>query len=329
VRVLEGGGTILPTERAHIDRRDARRGVRLACQLTVRDDLTLELPPAVLAARMWTCTVRSNRNVATFIKETVLDLPAGHEVEFEAGGYIQVHVPPHDVSFRDFDVAERFRDEWDRYGLWELRSRLDTEITRAYSMANWPGEWGIIKLNVRIATPPPDAPPGTPPGRGSSWLFALKPGDEVTVAGPFGEFFIHESDAEMVYIGGGAGMAPLRSHILELLEGRNSKRRISYWYGARSTREVFYVDEFEALAREHDNFTFTVALSDPQPEDDWDGPTGFIHQVAYERYLKDHEAPEDAEYYLCGPPAMNEAVLKMLDDLGVDPENIFFDDFGG
>jgi Na+-transporting NADH:ubiquinone oxidoreductase subunit F len=278
---------------------------------------------------MWTCTVRSNRNVATFIKETVLDLPAGHDVAFKAGGYVQVHVPPHDVAFRDFDVAERFRDEWDRYGLWTLRSRLDREITRAYSMANWPGEWGIIKLNVRIATPPPGAPPGTPPGRGSSWLFSVKPADEVTVAGPFGEFFIHESDAEMVYIGGGAGMAPLRSHIFELLEGRSSKRRISYWYGARSRREVFYAEEFEALAREHDNFSFTVALSEPQPEDDWNGPTGFIHQVAYDAYLKDHEAPEDVEYYLCGPPAMNNAVLKMLDDLGVDQENIFFDDFGG
>jgi len=329
VRVLKGGGAILPTERAHIDRRDARLGMRLACQLTVKEDLALELPPEVLAARQWECTVRSNRNVATFIKEMILALPEGEPIDFESGGYIQIHVPPHDVSFGAFDVAERFRDEWDRQELWGLRSRLDAGITRAYSMANWPGEKGIIKLNVRIAMPPPTAPPGTPPGHASSWLFARKPGDGVTIAGPFGEFFIHESDSEMVYIGGGAGMAPLRSHLFELLKGRRSTRRISYWYGARSRREVFYEDEFERLAREHENFRFAIALSEPQPEDAWDGPVGFIHQVAYDCYLGEHEAPEDVEYYLCGPPPMIRAVRTMLDGLGVEPESIYFDDFGG
>lgn len=329
VRVPRGGGAILPTERARIGRRDARAGFRLACQVAVKRDLEVEVPPEVLGARPWRCRVRSNRNVATFIKETVLDLPPGEDLGFRAGGYVQVHAPPHRVQFRDFDVDARFRDEWDRYALFGLESRADLETTRAYSMANGPREKGVIVLNVRIATPPPGTPAGTPPGKVSSWIFGLRPGDEVTVSGPYGEFFIRESDAEMVYIGGGAGMAPLRSHILELLEGRGSQRRISYWYGARSLREVFYREDFERLQREHPNFTFHLALSAPPAEDGWTGPTGFIHQVVHDLYLGDHEAPEDAEYYVCGPALMLASVRHMLDDLGVGPESVFFDDFGG
>ncbi|MDH3591782.1 MAG: NADH:ubiquinone reductase (Na(+)-transporting) subunit F [Planctomycetota bacterium] len=328
VRVLAGGGAILPTERAHIHRRDARRGDRLACQVPLKRDLVVELPRDVLAARQWRCRVRSNRNVATFIKEPVFELPAGEDVAFLAGGYIQVHVPQHDLRFADFRIEAAFRDEWERHGLLGLESHVGAEVTRAYSMANWPGEKGVIVLNVRIATPPPDAPRGTPPGRASSYLFGLRPGDEVTISGPYGEFFIHESDREMVYVGGGAGMAPLRSHIFELLKGRGSRRRISYWYGARSLCEIFYQDEFEKLAREHDNFEFHIALSAPSPGDEWDGPVGFIHQVLLDSYLKGHPAPEDAEYYLCGPPLMVDAVLRTLDGLGVERESIYYDDFG-
>ncbi|MDH3592489.1 MAG: NADH:ubiquinone reductase (Na(+)-transporting) subunit F, partial [Planctomycetota bacterium] len=328
VRVHAGGGAILPTERANIQRRDAGRGYRLACQVRVKQDLEVEVPPEILSARQWRCRVRSNINVATFIKETVLELPEGEVVDFRAGGYIQVHAPPHDVRFEDFAIDEQYRDDWDRYGLWSLVSRVDEEVTRAYSMANYPGERGMIMLNVRIATPPPGASEGTPPGRVSPWIFALRPGDEVTISGPFGEFFIHESTSEMVYIGGGAGMAPLRSHLFELLVGRDSRRRISFWYGARSRREIFYEEDFERLARAHENFRFHVALSAPLPRDDWDGLTGFIDQVVYDEYLKDHPAPEDIEYYLCGPPQMVAAVQHRLDDLGVEPENVFFDDFG-
>jgi Na+-transporting NADH:ubiquinone oxidoreductase subunit F len=326
--VLAGAGTILPTERAHIGRRDAREGVRLACQVAVKRDLHVEVPPEILRARQWRCRVRSNRNVATFIKETVLDLPPGEDLGFRAGSYVQVHAPPHRVRFQDFEIDRRFRDEWERYGLLALTSDVEEEVTRAYSMANAPAEKGVIVLNVRIATPPPGTPPGTPPGKVSSYLFGLRPGDEVAVSGPYGDFLIRESGSEMVYIGGGAGMAPLRSHILELLEARRSSRRISYWYGARSLREAFYVEEFERLQREHPNFTFHLALSAPLPEDRWDGPTGFIHQVVHDLYLKDHEAPEDAQYYVCGPPLMATSVLQMLDDLGVEHGNIFFDDFG-
>jgi Na+-transporting NADH:ubiquinone oxidoreductase subunit F len=327
--VLEGGGAILPTERAHIDRRDARRGVRLACQLTVKEDLALELPPEVLAARQWECTVRSNRNVATFIKETILALPEGEQVDFESGGYIQIHVPPHDVSFDEFEVAARYRDEWHHDALWGLRSRLDAGITRAYSMANWPGERGILKLNVRIATPPPDAPRGTQPGNASSWIFARKPGDKVTIAGPFGEFFARPTDNEMIFIGGGAGMAPMRSHIFDQFRRLATTRKVSFWYGARSLREAFYIEDFDSIARDFPNFTWHLALSEPQPEDNWTGLTGFIHQVLFDNYLKDHKAPEDCEYYICGPPMMNDAVIQMLIDLGVERENILFDDFGG
>ncbi len=329
VKVLEGGGDILPTERAHVTRREAKEGVRLACQVSVKQDMKIEVPPEVFETKKWITTVRSNRNVATFIKELILELPEGEELNFKPGGYIQMEAPPHHVRFRDFDIDEQYRPDWDRYNLWELESHVDEPIVRAYSMANYPDEKGIIMLNVRIATPPPRAPKGTPPGKMSSYIFSLKPGDKVTVSGPYGEFFIRETDAEMIYIGGGAGMAPLRSHIFELFKRRKTKRKVSYWYGARSLRELFYQDHFEQLAKEFPNFSWHVALSEPLPEDNWDGPVGFIHQVLYDNYLKDHPAPEDCEYYICGPPLMLKACLNMLDSLGVEPENIIYDDFGG
>ncbi|NOX55192.1 MAG: NADH:ubiquinone reductase (Na(+)-transporting) subunit F [Planctomycetes bacterium] len=329
VTVLEGAGDILPTERTHITNREAKMGVRLACQVAVKQDLKIEVPPEVFESKKWVTTVRSNRNVATFIKELILELPEGEEVDFKPGGYIQIEAPPHHVRFRDFDIDEEYREDWDKYNLWELESHVEEPVVRAYSMANYPGEKGIIMLNVRIATPPPRAPKGTPPGKMSSYIFSLKPGDKVTVSGPYGEFFIRDTDAEMVYIGGGAGMAPLRSHIFELFKRRKTKRKVSYWYGARSLREMFYQEQFEELAREFPNFSWHVALSEPLPEDNWDGPVGFIHQVLYDYYLKDHPAPEDCEYYICGPPLMLQAVLRMLDGLGVEPDNILYDDFGG
>lgn len=328
VKVFSGGGDILPTERNHINPREAREGWRLSCQVAVKHDMTVEVPAEALETKKWVCTVRSNRNVATFIKELVLELPPGEEVDFKPGGFIQVEVPPHKLKYSDFDVEEEFRPDWDKYDLWRYESRVTEDVFRAYSMANFPGEKGIIMLNVRIATPPPRDSKGIPPGKVSSYIFNLKPGDKVTISGPYGEFFIKESEAEMVYVGGGAGMAPLRSHIFELLRQRHTKRKVSYWYGARSLREMFYADEFEQLAREHDNFSWHVALSEPLPEDNWTGPTGFIHQVLYDEYLKDHPAPEDCEYYICGPPMMLQAVLRMLDDLGVEPDNIAYDDFG-
>ena len=273
--------------------------------------------------------MRSNRNVATFIKELVLELPEGEEVAFKAGGYIQIEVPPHQLDYKDFEIEDGFRGDWDKYDMWRYKSQVDEPVIRAYSMANYPGEQGIIMLNVRIASPPPRAPEMCRPGKVSSYIFGLKPGDEVTISGPYGEFFIKDTDAEMVYIGGGAGMAPLRSHIFELFKNRKTDRKVSYWYGGRSVRELFYVDEFRAIEKQFPNFKFHLALSEPLPEDNWKGYTGFIHQVLYDNYLKDHPAPEDIEYYICGPPMMNEAVFKMLDDLGVEKENIAFDDFGG
>ncbi len=329
VKVLEGGGDVLPTEVGHIRRREARQGLRLSCQVPVKRDMVIEVPPEVFETKKWTCTVRSNCNVATFIKELVLELPADEVVDFKPGGYIQLECPPHHLRFADFDIDDEYRVDWDRFQLWRLESHVSEPVFRAYSMANYPGEAGIIMLNVRIATPPPRAPEDTPPGVVSSYIFNLKPGDKVTISGPFGDFFIKDTDTEMVYIGGGAGMAPLRSHIFELFKRRHTKRKVSYWYGARSLREMFYADEFEQIAREHPNFSLHVALSEPDPEDCWTGPTGFIHQVLYEKYLKDHPAPEDCEYYICGPPLMLQACLKMLDDLGVEPESIAFDDFGG
>ena len=328
VKVKKGGGDILPTERAHISKREAKEGERLACQVTVKQDMAIEVPPEVFETKKWSCTVRSNVNVATFIKELTLDLPEGEEVRFKPGGFIQIEIPPYSLKFSEFDIEERFRGDWDKYHLWDLSSHVDEPVVRAYSMANYPGEKGIIKLNVRIATPPPRAPQGTPPGKASSYIFGLKPGDRVTISGPYGEFFIKESDAEMIYIGGGAGMAPLRSHIFELFKERKTSRKVSYWYGARSLREMFYADEFEAIAREFPNFSWNVALSEPLPEDNWTGPTGFIHEALHEHYLKTHPSPEDCEYYICGPPMMLKAVLNLLDELGVEPENIAYDDFG-
>ena len=328
-RVEEGGGAILPTELAAIRPAEAKRGLRLACQVPVKRDLKIRIPPEMLETRKWRCRVRSNRNVATFIKELVLDLPPNEAVHFKPGGYIQVEVPPHALNYKSFDIDEKFLGDWTKFKMFQYQSRVSQPVSRAYSMANYPGEEGIIKLNVRIASPPPRGPLGIPPGQASSYIFNLKEGDEVTIAGPFGDFFIEDSDSEMVYIGGGAGMAPLRSHIFELFKARHTKRKVSFWYGGRSLQEVFYAEEFEALAREHENFTFHVALSEPQPEDNWQGKVGFIHQVLYEHYLAGHPAPEDIHYYMCGPPMMTRAALAMLDNLGVESGNIHYDDFGG
>lgn len=328
VKVFEGGGGILPTETSFINKREAAEGNRLSCQVVVKQDMTIELPREVFGVRKWECTVRSNRNVATFIKELVLELPEGENLQFRAGGYIQIECPPHHIEYSDFDIEERFRDDWDRYKLWDIESNVAKPLTRAYSMANYPGEKGIVMLNVRIATPPPSVP-GAPPGKMSSFIFNLKPGDKVMVSGPFGEFFAKDTDAEMVFIGGGAGMAPMRSHIFDQLKRLDSKRKISFWYGARSLRETFYVEDFDGLAKGHENFQWHIALSDPQPEDRWEGHTGFIHDVVLDSYLRDHPAPEDCEYYMCGPPMMTAAVIKMLYDLGVEEDSILLDDFGG
>ncbi|MCH2121146.1 MAG: NADH:ubiquinone reductase (Na(+)-transporting) subunit F [Pirellulaceae bacterium] len=328
VKVVEGGGDILATEKTHISNREAREGERLSCQVAVKQDMKVEVPPEVFETKKWECTVRSNDNVATFIKELVLELPEGENVDFRAGGYIQIECPPHVVNYKDFVVDEKFHEDWDKYNIWQFVSKVDEDVVRAYSMANYPGEKGIIMLNVRVATPPPRNPE-LPPGKMSSYIFNLKEGDKVTISGPYGEFFIKESDAEMVYIGGGAGMAPLRSHIFELFKNLRTGRKVTYWYGGRSMRELFYVDHFRAIEKEFPNFQFNIALSEPLPEDNWTGYQGFIHQVLLENYLGKHAAPEDIEYYICGPPMMNSAVFKMLDDLGVEPENIAFDDFGG
>ena len=328
VMVREGGGSLLPTEASIITRKEVREGYRLSCQLAVKDNLKLVIPQEIFDVRKWECTVRSNHNVATFIKELVLELPKGEDVNFRAGGYIQIEAPPHTVRYRDFQIEKEYQPDWDRHQMWRYVSKVDEEIFRAYSMANYPDEKGIIKLNIRIASPPPDLPK-VPPGQMSSYLFSLKPGDRVVITGPYGEFFARETDNEMVFVGGGAGMAPMRSHIFDQLKRLHSNRKISYWYGARSLREVFYAEEFDALEKKYQNFSWHLALSEPLPEDHWSGYTGFIHQVLYDEYLKNHPAPEDCEYYLCGPPLMNSAVLNMLDDLGVEPENILFDDFGG
>ena len=329
VVVHEGGGDILPTERSHISKREARDGHRLSCQVAVKQDMKIEVPPEVFETKKWECTVRSNDNVATFIKELVLELPEGEDVGFKSGGYIQIECPPHTVHYKDFDIQEEYHEDWDRFDVWRYTSVVDEEVIRAYSMANYPGEKGIIMLNVRVASPHPKAPPGTPPGKMSSYIFNLKPGDKVTISGPYGEFFIKDTDTEMIYIGGGAGMAPLRSHIFELFKEQQTDRKVTYWYGGRSSRELFYLDEFEDLKQQNDNFNYHIALSDPLPEDNWDGYTGFIHQVLLDEYLSSHPSPEDVEYYICGPPMMLSAVRNMLDDLGVEPENVMFDDFGG
>ncbi len=326
--VTDGGGSMLPTEESHFTKREAAEGWRLSCQAPVKQDMKVEVPEEVFGVKRWECTVESNPNVATFIKELTLRLPEGENVNFRAGGYVQLECPAHHVKYSDFDIEEEYRGDWERFGFFNLESKVDEPVIRAYSMANYPEEYGVVKFNIRIATPPPGSE-GIPCGQMSSYVFGLKPGDKITVYGPFGEFFAKETEAEMVFIGGGAGMAPMRSHLFDQLRRLHSKRKISFWYGARSLRECFYNEDYDELAAENDNFDWHLALSDPQPEDNWDGLTGFIHNVLYEEYLKDHEAPEDCEFYMCGPPMMNAAVIKMLEDLGVERENIMLDDFGG
>ena len=330
VQIFEGGGSILPTELSHITKREAREGDRLSCQVSVKQPMKIRIPDEVFGVKKWRCRVRSNDNVATFIKCLVLELPEGENVDFRAGGYIQIECPPYHLGFDQFDVAEEYREYWDKFHLWDLKVDNTEPVVRAYSMANYPEEKGVIMLNVRIATPPPHADPTkVPAGLMSSYIFNLKPGDEVTISGPFGEFFARDTEKEMVFIGGGAGMAPMRSHIFDQLMRIETKRKITFWYGARSRREMFFVEDFDRLQAENQNFEWHVALSDPQPNDDWDGDTGFIHNVLYENYLKDHPAPEECEYYLCGPPIMNTSVINMLLDLGVEREDIMLDDFGG
>lgn len=328
VKISDGGGEILATEKDHINKKEAAEGERLSCQVAVKTDMTVEVPAEAFDTKKWACKVRSNENVATFIKEFVLELPEGEDVDFRAGGYIQIECPPHEIAYKDFDIEEEYREDWDKFDIWRFVSKVDEPVVRAYSMANYPGEKGIIMLNIRVASPPPRLP-DVPPGKMSSWIFSLKPGDEATISGPYGEFFIKDTEAEMVYIGGGAGMAPLRSHIFELFKRQKTSRKVSYWYGGRSLRELFYIDHFRDIEKDFPNFKFNIALSEPQPEDNWDGYVGFIHQVLLDNYLSKHPAPEDNEYYICGPPMMNAAVFKMLDDLGVEPENIAYDDFGG
>jgi Na+-transporting NADH:ubiquinone oxidoreductase subunit F len=324
-QVLEGGGDPLPTEETQLTRKEIKEHWRLSCQVKVKNDMKIHIPEEIFNIQKFECTVRSNGNVATFIKELILELPKGMHLDFRAGGYIQIYIPPYNLSFKEFDIEKEYHPDWDKYKLWDLKASNDEEIYRAYSMANYPAEGDIVMLNVRIATPPP----GTdfPPGISSSFIFNLKPGDKVTVSGPYGEFFYRNTDKEMVYIGGGAGMAPMRSHIFDLLKTNHSKRKISFWYGARSLREMFYDDDFKQLEKEFPNFNYNVALSDALPEDNWTGPTGFIHQALLEHYLKDHPEPEEIEYYLCGPPMMISAVNNMLYNLGVEKENILYDEF--
>lgn len=326
--VNEGGGSILPTEENHFNRREQNEGWRLSCQVPVKQDMKIHVPEEVFGVKQWECTVESNPNVATFIKELTLRLPEGESVDFRAGGYVQLECPPHHVKYADFSVEPQFRGDWERFGFFKLESKVTEPVIRAYSMANYPEEKGIVKFNIRIATPPPKSQ-GIPPGKMSSYVFGLKPGDKITVYGPFGEFFAKDTDAEMVFIGGGAGMAPMRSHIFDQLRRLKTDRKMTFWYGARSLRELFYKEDYDMLQAENPNFKWHIALSDPQPEDNWSGLTGFIHNVLYEQYLKDHPAPEDCEYYMCGPPMMNAAVIKMLKDLGVEDDNIMLDDFGG
>jgi len=354
VDIHEGGGSMLPTEVSHISKGEARHGCRLACQVKVKSDMVIEVEPEVFSVNKWECTVKFNGNVATFIKEFVLQLPEGENVPFRAGGYIQIECPPHVAKYSEIDVEEEYRGDWDRFDMWQFVSDVKEEVIRAYSMANYPGEEGIIMLNVRIASPPPDrsAPPGSnkylevPPGIMSSYIFTRKPGDKVVISGPFGEFYARETNNEMVFIGGGAGMAPMRSHIFDQFRRLKSTRKITYWYGARSFKEVFYLEDFDTIQSENDNFEWHIALSDTrtaEAEDDWSNPeaesrqslgckkgyTGFIHQVLLDNYLLQHPSPEDCEYYLCGPPMMNLSVERMLDDLGVEPENVMKDDFNG
>jgi len=326
--VMDGGGSILPTEESHFTSKEQNEGWRLSCQVSVKNDLKIKIPDEVFGVKEWECEVISNDNVATFIKELILKLPEGEEVNFKAGGYVQLEAPAYkDLSYKAFDVDNEYHSDWDKFKIWENVANNDEPIIRAYSMANYPEEKGVLKFNIRIASPPPGS--DVPPGLMSSWVFNLRAGDKVRVFGPFGEFFARKTDAEMVFVGGGAGMAPMRAHIFDQLLRINTNRKITFWYGARSLREMFYVDEFDKLQKDNENFNWHVALSDPLPEDDWSGETGFIHQVLLDNYLKSHPAPEDCEYYLCGPPMMNKAVIDMLINLGVEPENIMLDDFGG
>ncbi|MCK5136224.1 MAG: NADH:ubiquinone reductase (Na(+)-transporting) subunit F [Bacteroidales bacterium] len=332
-QVTEGGGSILPTETGFFTRKEQQRQWRLGCQVKIREDMAIQIPEEVMGIKKWECEVVSNHNVATFIKEFVVRLPEGERLNFKSGGYIQIDVPRLEVDFsKDIDVEEEYRDEWDKFKMWDLRMKNSEETYRAYSMANHPAEGNIVMLNIRIATPPWDVSHGRfrniNPGVCSSYIFSCKPGDKVTVSGPYGEFFIKETKKEMIYVGGGAGMAPMRSHIFHLFHTLKTERKVTYWYGARSRREIFYEDHFRAIEKEFPNFTFNIALSEPQEEDKWDGYTGFIHKVLYDNYLRDHEEPEEIEYYMCGPPMMNDAVSNLLHDLGVPEEMIDFDDFG-
>lgn len=332
-QVFEGGGTILPTETGFFTRKEAQNHWRLGCQVKVRNDMKIGIPEEVMGIKKWECEVISNKNVATFIKEFVVKLPEGEELNFKPGGYIQIDVPKIEVDFKDIEVEERFKDEWDQFNMWDLKMKNPEPTYRAYSMANYPKEGNIVKLNIRIATPPWDRSKGAfqkvNPGICSSYIFSRKPGDKVSISGPYGEFFIKDTEREMIYIGGGAGMAPLRSHIFHLFNTVKTGRKVSYWYGARSLREVFYQDEFREIEKQYPNFTFHLALSEPKEEDNWNGLTGFIHQVVYDEYLSKHEEPEEIEFYLCGPPVMNDAVQKMIYDLGIPDEMLAFDDFGG
>jgi Na+-transporting NADH:ubiquinone oxidoreductase subunit F len=332
VNVFEGGGDILPTETGHINRRDQQQGTRLSCQVNVKQDMKIEVPADVFSVKRLECEVVSNNNVATFIKEFIVKLPEGETLDFESGGFIQIEVPPFECDFKDFDIDERFHSDWTRFKVWDLQTKNTEPVVRAYSMGNHPAEGDIVMLNIRIATPPFDRNIGgwmkVNPGIVSSYVFSRKPGDKVTISGPYGEFYIQETEREMCYIGGGAGMAPLRSHLFHLFHTQGTTRKVNYWYGARSSQELFYEDHFRDIEEKFSNFKFHVAMSEPLPEDNWTGHKGFIHQVVLKEYLSKHPAPEDIEYYLCGPPMMLQAVLKMLDDLGVEEEMIRFDDFG-
>ena len=351
-QVMDGGGDVLPTEEGHLSRAEKSENVRLACQVKVKSDMRIQIPEEIFGIKKWECTVVSNYNVASFIKEFVVRLPEGETLDFESGGYIQIDVPAIEVNFKDMEIAphpedpagaEKFKPEWDKFGLWDLKMKNDEPIFRAYSMANHPAEGNIVMLNIRIATPPWDRANNrwmdVNPGICSSYVFSLKPGDKTTVSGPYGEFFIKETDKEMIYVGGGAGMAPLRSHIFHLFHTLKTGRKVSYWYGGRSKRELFYTEHFRKIEQEFPNFKYHIALSEPLPEDNWqvkdgldgegDGFVGFVHQVLIDNYLSKHDEPEDIEFYFCGPPMMNKAVVKMCEDFGVPDENVSFDDFGG
>ena len=332
-RVVEGGGEILPTETGFFSRKEQKEHWRLACQTKVKEDMQVIVPESVFGVKEWECEVVSNRNVSTFIKEFVVKLPEGEVMNFQSGSYAQITIPPYDIKYADYDINEKFRGDWDHFDMWSLTCKNDTETIRAYSMANYPAEGNIITLNVRIATPPMDRATHkwlpVSPGISSSYIFSLKPGHKVRMSAPYGDFHIQDTDAEMLYIGGGAGMAPLRAQILHLFRTLHTGRKVSYWYGARSKKEIFYEEDFREIENQFPNFTFHIALSDPQPEDNWTGYVGFIHQVIYDNYLKDHDAPEDIEYYMCGPGPMANAVKVMLEDLGVPRSQLFFDDFGG